>query len=206
MENDETILNSRSRLGRCRHSTTTSQHVSESEARQMRKLAAALRQPPQHDAVDVNTGSDAALMQSLARIRKLPSAVAQRIVRLRPFASRTDLVTRVNAGIMKKQTRLGPAFIPLLRVEGTRSRATHTRALSYRHIPAQVTLTTPQTFARSAEARCLSRARRRRRHLANSRAGASIVPCSRIHARTAGIHAHAAARAATRRIRRPDCV
>ena len=80
-----------------------------SEARQMRKLAAALRQPPQPGAVDVNVGSDENLLQQLTRIRKLPRAAAQRIVALRPFSSRTDLITRVNAS-MEKQNRLGPSY------------------------------------------------------------------------------------------------
>lgn len=88
-----------------------------SEARQMRKLAAALRQPPQPGAVDVNVGSDENLLQQLTRIRKLPRAAAQRIVALRPFSSRTDLITRVNAG-MEKQNRLGPSFILQFCVDG----------------------------------------------------------------------------------------
>ena len=100
-------------------SAGVSQHVvDESEARQKRKIAAALRQPPQQDAIDVNVGDDAVLLQSLMRIRKLPTSVAKRIVNLRPFTSRTDLVLRVNAGCGSKRDRLGPAFVPVLRVEG----------------------------------------------------------------------------------------
>ena len=81
--------------------TTTdgSRHaLSESEARHTRKLAAALRQPPRPDAIDVNASDSTVLLQRLARVRKLPNTVARRIVELRPFASRTDLVFRINAG------------------------------------------------------------------------------------------------------------
>ena len=101
-----------------------SQHaVSESKARQIRKLAAALRQPPHPQALDVNATDEAALMRNLMAIRKFPRVVAQRIVQLRPFESRTDLVTRINAGIPAKQHRLGPAFIPMLRIEGAHASA-----------------------------------------------------------------------------------
>lgn len=87
-------------------------------ARQKRKLHAALRLPPQQDAVDVNDADDAALLQALAQIRKLPSSVAKRIVALRPFNSRTELISRVNASSVSKKDRIGPKFIPMLRVDG----------------------------------------------------------------------------------------
>ena len=91
---------------------------SDSAARQMRKLAAALRHPPRPDAVDVNTASDKILLQQLGCVPKLPSAVAQRIADLRPFTCRMDLVTRVNANVAEKRRRLGPSFLPMLRVDG----------------------------------------------------------------------------------------
>lgn len=108
-----------------------SQHtVSESEARQIRKLAAAMRKPPERDAVDVNAHDDAALLHLLAQIRKLPTSVAKRIVALRPFVSRTDLVQRVNAASSSKQDRLGPAFIPKLCVPGAATILSHCHSLS----------------------------------------------------------------------------
>ena len=91
---------------------------SDSAARRMRKLAAALRHPPRPDAVDVNTASDKILLQQLGCVPKLPRAVAQRIADLRPFTCRMDLVTRVNANVAEKRRRLGPSFLPMLRVDG----------------------------------------------------------------------------------------
>lgn len=85
---------------------------------QKRKIAAALREPPLSDAVVVNTGSDADLLERLNCVRNLPTDTAQRIVQLRPFASRMDLVTRVNAGVAEKRMRIGPAVIARLFVEG----------------------------------------------------------------------------------------
>lgn len=87
-------------------------------AQQKRKIAAALREPPLSDAVVVNTGSDADLLERLKCVRNLPTDTAQRIVQLRPFASRMDLVTRMNAGVAEKRMRIGPAAIARLFVEG----------------------------------------------------------------------------------------
>lgn len=107
----------------------------ESEARQKRKLAAALRKSPHEEAVDVNGGSDAELLRRLAGIRKFPRSVAARIVSLRPFSSRTDLLLRVNTGCRSTQDRIGPAFIPMLRVEGMHMPPYH---VPY-HIPSSLT-------------------------------------------------------------------
>ena len=55
---------------------------------------------------------------SSAACQSSPSAVAQRIADLRPFTCRMDLVTRVNANVAEKRRRLGPSFLPMLRVDG----------------------------------------------------------------------------------------
>ena len=100
----------------------------QSEARQIRKIAAALRKPSHPDAVDVNAGTNAELLVRLDGCRRLPKSVAQRIVSLRPFASKQDMVLRINAGVANKHDRLGPTLLPMLHVDGEYHPTLHTRS------------------------------------------------------------------------------
>jgi hypothetical protein len=88
--------------------------LSDSEARQARKLAASLRKPDLPDAVDVNSGNDGELRAKLSQIPGFRIGLIERIVLLRPFTSKLDLITRVNEGIVVSQSRLGPKFLPHL--------------------------------------------------------------------------------------------
>ena len=89
-----------------------------SQARQDRKLAAALRQEDAPDAVPVNSGTDDELLRALSALPKFRNELAERVVALRPFTSKTDLLERVNEGIETAQARLGPTWIPRLRIDG----------------------------------------------------------------------------------------
>ena len=67
------------------------------EARRRQRAAVAAAAPPVDGAVDVNLGSDEELRKSLGAVMQLPQSIADRIVLLRPFSSKADLLERVNA-------------------------------------------------------------------------------------------------------------
>ena len=92
--------------------------TSESRARQARKLASALRESDAPDAVPVNTGTNEELKQALCRLPGFRVALANRIVELRPFRNKQELLDRVNDGIAITQQRLGPKWLRRLRIEG----------------------------------------------------------------------------------------
>ena len=92
---------------------------SDSTARQMRKLAAALRKEEHTDAVSVNAGTDEELRKSLAGIPGFRLVIAERIIEHRPFTSKSDMLQRVNEGILTAQSRLGPKWMPYLHIAGS---------------------------------------------------------------------------------------
>lgn len=89
-----------------------------SEARQCRKLAAAMRTAEHPDAVSIDSGTDVELLEALLKLPGFRPALAERIVALRPFSSKMDMVTRVNEDISVGQARLGPKWLPYLHVAG----------------------------------------------------------------------------------------
>ena len=89
----------------------------DSHARQARKLAAVLRKDEAPNAIAVNDGTDEELRKRLQDIPLFRAALADRIVALRPFTSKMDLVVRVNEGIACSQARLGPRWLQQLKVD-----------------------------------------------------------------------------------------
>jgi len=87
-----------------------------SAQRQARKLAAALRLVEAPTAVNVNLGTDQELRESMATIGMRKSHT-DLIIALRPFATKLDLLQRVNVGISTAQQRLGPKWLPYIRVD-----------------------------------------------------------------------------------------
>ena len=90
-----------------------------SRLRQQRKLAAVLRQPDEPGAVRVNSGSDEELVEALMSFNKFKREIAVRIVQLRPFQTKTEMLERVNEGIDTPQARLGPHWMRWLTVGDT---------------------------------------------------------------------------------------
>ena len=70
------------------------------------------------EAVSVNAGSDASLRQRLGNVKQLPVCVVDRIVALRPFNSKQDMLQRVNEGRLSARQCIGRQLARKLHVGG----------------------------------------------------------------------------------------
>jgi len=64
----------------------------------------------QHGALDVNAGTAAECLEHLRRLPRVSDSMAERIVALRPFKDKADLISRVNADQSSSAAHIGEAL------------------------------------------------------------------------------------------------
>ena len=94
-------------------SSTTSRAA---DRRRQRAASAALAATDADDAVDVNNGTDAELRERLLGVRLLPASVLERIIALRPFDGKADMLQRVNDGQPSARQCIGAKLAQKLHV------------------------------------------------------------------------------------------
>ena len=96
----------------------TSSNISRTVDRRRQHAATAALAASADDAVNVNDGTNEELRERLLGVEQLPAIVRERLIALRPFSSKADMLQRVNHGQPSARLRIGAKLAQKLHVAG----------------------------------------------------------------------------------------